>query len=843
LFHIKQRIGLCIKKIIFKGINLVLQFIISILRINLTVICITGIQLFYFSNSVNAQNCPPNIDFETGAFTGWTCYTGFTAEVNGQNVITLSPSGGPVANRHTMINSYSGNGLDEYGEFPISCPNGSGHSIKLGNNSGGGQAEGISYEFTIPANQQSFNLIYNYAVVFEDPEHQEYEQPRMEIEIMNVTDNVKISCSSFAFFPNGSSLPGFNLSLNSTGDTPVWFKDWSAVSINLDNHAGKTIRLFFKTADCTFRRHFGYAYIDVNTACSGKLTGSSYCPDDTLVNVVAPYGYQAYRWFNSSFSQVLGTQQTLSLSPLPVPGTTVAVVLFPYNGYGCRDTLYAELNDDLHYIPQAGNDTVSCNNEPVQIGGIPNPGIIYRWLPVGGLSNPLTSNPFAIPVHSTMYTVTTMSTGGGCIQKDSVLVRASAINDSLYFSGKDNFCIGTGDSAVLRVTLTDSIQWYKDDIPIPGARFSIYHVTESGTYHAVLSNLGGCRLKTSLKTINISSKPRAGFIADTSRYCLAENIFRFTNTSSNTVGVMQYKWKFGDGTQANTRDVAHSYTRPGIYEVKLIVTANGICSDSVMSVIEVYPSPEPLFAATSSCINLPVSIINNTIDSGRYPVNYVWNFGNGVTSLLRNPPSPVYFLPGVYNISLSVNSALCPSPIRIARQQIIIEKPEPGIRYPLKIAVENLLLQLEARQIGNVFLWKPADGLNSSSSRMPVFRAMEDKSYNIEMKTGRGCVTVDTQLVVVIKNIGIYVPGAFTPDNNGLNDLLKPVLFGIKTLLHFKVYNRWGKLMFQSNNADAGWDGMYKGIRQEMNTYTWLLEAIGADGRKYVKSGTVVLIR
>ena len=111
------------------------------------------------------------------------------------------------------------------------------------------------------------------------------------------------------------------------------------------------------------------------------------------------------------------------------------------------------------------------------------------------------------------------------------------------------------------------------------------------------------------------------------------------------------------------------------------------------------------------------------------------------------------------------------------------------------------------------------------------------------MKTGRGCVTVDTQQVVVIKNIGIYVPGAFTPDNNGLNDLLKPVLFGIKTLLHFKVYNRWGKLMFQSNNADAGWDGMYKGIRQEMNTYTWLLEAIGADGRKYVKSGTVVLIR
>ncbi len=61
----------------------------------------------------------------------------------------------------------------------------------------------------------------------------------------------------------------------SVSNAPIWYKDWTAVSINLDGLAGKTIRLFFKTADCTFRRHFGYAYIDVNAECSGEFVGAT----------------------------------------------------------------------------------------------------------------------------------------------------------------------------------------------------------------------------------------------------------------------------------------------------------------------------------------------------------------------------------------------------------------------------------------------------------------------------------------------------------------------------------------------------------------------------------------
>ena len=111
---------------------------------------------------------------------------------------------------------------DFYGGFPVLCPNGSGHSVKLGNNQGGAQADGLSYEFTIPANMNTYSLTYHYAVVFQDPRHQIYEQPRLEIEVMNTTDNQLIDCSSFTFIPFGSPLPGFFLSTQGQDTTDVW---------------------------------------------------------------------------------------------------------------------------------------------------------------------------------------------------------------------------------------------------------------------------------------------------------------------------------------------------------------------------------------------------------------------------------------------------------------------------------------------------------------------------------------------------------------------------------------------------------------------------------------------
>ena len=790
-----------------------------------------------------AQDCPPNIGFENGNFAGWVCYTGHVAAIAGSNVITFDYSGGPVPNRQTMYSANPGAGLDEYGGFPKNCPNGSGYSIKLGNNEPGTEAEGVSYDFTIPAGADIYNLIYNYAVVFQDPGHRPFEQPRLDLVITNLSDNQLISCSSFSFFAVESPLPGFELSPNPGGNTPVWFKQWTAVSVNLDGLAGKTIRLFFKTADCTFRRHFGYAYIDVNTECSDKFVGANFCPDDTAVSVTAPYGYQNYTWYNSTFTQVLGNGQTLTFAPPPSVGTTIAVVLEPYAGYGCVDTLFTTLSDTLAYQANAGPDLPSCNKAQVQLGVPPKAGFVYRWDPPAGLSAADISNPLANPDLTTTYVLTTVHDGGGCRSTDTVIVFAALLDTSLELIGKPTWCIGSGDSTVLQVKPADSIQWYKNNIAIPGANQTILRVTETGTYFAVIFSRYGCSLSTRSQEVDISSIPVPGFTIDKPTQCMVNNKFVFTNTSTNAVGPMQYKWIMGDGFTATSRNLTYSFKSPGTYEVVLVVRSSSACADSISRTVVIHPNVFAAFAVDPVCINNPVLPVNNTVDPGTSPVFYLWDFGNGQTSTLRNPPVQVYPVAGNYVMSLTVSSAQCPFPLSIQKRFVMVEKPAAGINNPEAYAVAGLPLTLEARPIGVDVLWTPATNLDNPAVYDPVFTGSAEKTYTIRLKTIAGCITIDTQVVKVNKNIVIYVPNAFTPNKDGLNDLLKPFMIGIKELSYFKIFNRWGELVFETHDPKKGWDGTFKGQPVQTHTLVWMLEGIGADNKTYHAKGSTVLIR
>jgi gliding motility-associated-like protein len=792
--------------------------------------------------NTSAQNCPPNIDFESASFNGWLCHTGNVQAIGSTNVISLAPAS-PSSGRHTMLASFPGNGLDPYGGFPVNCPNGSGNSIKLGNDIGGAEAEGVSYEFTIPANRNEYNLIYNYAVVFQDPNHQQHEQPRMEIEIMNLTDNERISCSSFAFFPFGTPLPGFKLSPNPGSSTPVYYKEWSAVSINLDGKAGKRIRLFFKTSDCTFRRHFGYAYIDVNSECSGRFEGASFCPDDTAVNVIAPYGYQNYAWYNSDFSQLLGGQQVLSFMPPPAFTTQVAVVLTPYNGYGCLDTLYTTIKNDLVVIADAGKDTVSCNKSPVPIGGQPMLGVKYSWSPVAGLSNPDIANPVAVPDTTTTYVLTARSKGGGCVTTDTVVVKASLVDNTIRLLGKASYCIGSGDSAVLVVEQADSIQWYKNGVAIAGATQPVYKPMQSGLYDAELFGGNGCKLRTIQQPIEVVSIPVPRFVVNNPQQCLFGNSFAFTNTSTNEVGPINSRWVMGDGTELTTKDVIHTYAKAGVYKVTLITSSSNICFDSTFMTITVFQNAIGVFNVQPTCVNLPVTFTNKTADTLGSPISYLWTFGNGQTSALRNPPALVYNTTGNYRITLTVSTPQCPSPQHVSTKTLVIENPKPAIAYPLQYAVINLPLDLQARSFGGTVLWNPTVNLDNAKSYTPIFKGNKEQLYTIEVTAASGCVTVDTQVVKIVKSIEIYVPNAFTPDGDGRNDVLRPVTFGIKQLRYFRIYNRFGQLLYQSQQTATGWDGMYKGVRQEMQTVVWVVEALGVDGNVQIKKGTTVLIR
>ena len=1042
-----------------------------------------------------SAQCPPNLDFEEGNFNGWRCWLGTTYLVGGFNFIDLSLVGAPVAGRHTMLDAFPGNGIDQYGLFPQNCPNGSGHSIKLGNNTittPTTRAQGVSYTFTIPPGQNEYNLIYHYAVILHLPTHSDEEKPRFVVTVENVTDGTILPCPLDPFIP-GNFLPGF---FDSPVNPDVKCKNWAAASINLDGLAGKTIRIFFKTATCTPAGHFGYAYIDINSECTSSFTGAVFCPDDAFINVTAPYGYQDYTWYNSTFTAVLGNTQTINFTPPPPPGTQIAVVVDPYNGYGCRDTLYANLIDTLTIQSQAGPDKLSCNGAPVQLGAIPTPNYVYSWTPAAGLSNPNISNPIATPAVTTQYILTTTNAGGGCASRDTVDVTVSTIDNTLTLIGPAAFCPDGTQSAILQVLPHDSIQWYHNTIAIPGATQTQYNVLQSGNYHATLFTFTGCSLSTVSRTITVYPMPDAAFIVNTTDQCLANNQFVFTNTSTISSGSLQFDWDLGDGNLANTANVNHSYTLPGTYIVKMVATSNNGCKDSSFFTVNVFtmpvagfttnvadqcfkdnqfvftntssiatgtiqynwdmgngttftsanvnysytqygtyivklvvtsdkgckdsvsftvrvfatplsafsvntaeqcfkdnqfvftnnssvlsgilnytwdmgdantysikdvthsytqpgtytvkllavtdngcrdssffnvivnPQPFAAFAinaaeqcftnnqfvftntsnilwgsmqyawdlgngttgsavnatlsyllpgdymvklvATSDkgcvddssfsvrtyplanadfdiarqpvCINTDVPFINKTIDNIYNNIVYLWDFGNGDIGSGRNPVYG-YPAPGNYTVRLAVHLPLCPLDVTTKQVNMNIEAPVPGIRYPDETAIFNFPKQLQARHVGTSVLWKPATSLDNRISYSPVFKGITSTLYTIELKTPVGCVTVDTQFVYALRKVEIYVPTSFTPDNNGQNDYLRPLLYGFDRVNYFRIFDRWGKLLYEMRSDRPGWDGMKNGKRQEMQTLVWMIEAVDVDGIVHRKQGTTILLR
>lgn len=624
--------------------------------------------------SATAQDCPSNIDFENGTFAGWTCHVGFVVDRNNRNIINISPASLPAFDRHTIYACSPANGLDPYGKFPINSPNGSNYAVKLGNESGGALAEGISYEFTIPANQDIFTIIYHYAIVFQKPDHLEHQQPRFEVEVTNVTKNEEIGCSSFEFRPFDPLTPGFDTTFDPVNNITVWYKDWTSVSINLDGHAGETIRLFFKVADCTFFDHYSYAYIDVNTECNGEFPAAKYCPDDTLITLAAPPGYQNYTWYDRTFTQILGKTQTINVPPQLLAGGAIPVEIIPSFGYGCIDTFYAKAAQTFSITANGGPDMFSCNNDSVIIGGASAPGLVYNWSPAQGLSDPAAANPLANPGSPTSYILTVNSIGGGCTDRDTIFVNKSFVNDSLMLTGDPNYCIGSGTPPFLNVQYADSIQWFRDNVAMSIVDQQGYQPSESGIYYAILFNQDGCRAITNKQIINIDT-------------------------------------------------------------------------------------------------------------------------------------------------------------------------PQKGINYPVQYTVAGLPTTLNARDFGDIILWEPPFNLSDPSLVSPVFTGNTDQSYTIEIKTNSGCITIDTQLVKIAPRPDIYVPTAFSPNQDGRNDILRPILIGIKELRYFKIFNRWGQLVFETKTSGVGWDGKLKGEAVPVQAVVWMAEGLGWDNKVYARKGTSTIVK
>lgn len=321
-----------------------------------------------------AQANTPNIGFEEGTFDHWECYTGL---VGPDGTVSVSPTP-PTFRRQTIYGKESASLLDRFGLFPVLCPNGSNYSIQLGSEDTSKEAERVTYTFTVPKGN-AYSIIFNYAVVLENPRHLSFQQPKFTAQVYDVTDDKYIDCPSFDFVAS-SDLPGFKLSKEKgPKGEPIFYKDWSTATIDLRGYLGKTIRLEFTANDCTLGGHFGYAYLDLDENVGSSISGNTYCAGQKSITLYAPNGFAAYDWYNADFSKQIGTGQSITISPPPPDLTTYAIKILPYPELGCVDTVYTVIykNDEsfklsvldtIYGCPAAGVDltaaTVTAGSSP-----------------------------------------------------------------------------------------------------------------------------------------------------------------------------------------------------------------------------------------------------------------------------------------------------------------------------------------------------------------------------------------------------------------------------------------------------------------------------------------------
>ena len=329
--------------------------------------------------------------------------------------------------------------------------------------------------------------------------------------------------------------------------------------------------------------------------------------------------------------------------------------------------------------------------------------------------------------------------------------------------------------------------------------------------------------------------------------------YQFTNLSTappgKPFGRQSFIWDFGDNTPQipdDTSSLDHSYNNPGTYIVRLILVDTAYCNfpDTATKTVRVSPQAKAQFVTPSTGCAPYTAIFNNTSLGG---LQFFWDFGDGSTSTDADP-THVYANPGKYTIHmLELDSTTCNK--RDSTQQTITVSGSPTAAFTFAPAppVANEPITFTNGSTGGVsYTWSFGDGDSAIQTTVDTIRHLY-----IETETWPVCLVATNQFrcmdtvchqVATLINPLLDVPNAFTPGRFGQNAQLKVMGFGI-THMTFRIYNRWGKLVFQSLDPAIGWDGTYGGILQPMDVYAYTLEADFSNGKHVSKKGDITLVR
>lgn len=345
----------------------------------------------------------------------------------------------------------------------------------------------------------------------------------------------------------------------------------------------------------------------------------------------------------------------------------------------------------------------------------------------------------------------------------------------------------------------------------------------TSTMYTVTASLGACSLSQNVM-VNVDLPAQIVACNDT-EMCLNDTV------QLSVTGVTNYLW--APSASLSNANISNPLAFPSVTTTYTVTGLSpcGITTDTVVVTVH----PLPVADAYPDTIICPWSMTTLYASGG---IQYLW-FGDGLVTdtgaqvIVAPPVDSVVYMVVVSDQFGCVDTAYTsvdhfPIPHAYAGDDITIHLYDS--------------IQLAASG-GTTFVWSPSYGLSDTSVCCPWANPEETTCYNVIVTTANGCVDNDTICVTVDDNPYVYLPNAFSPNRDGKNDILNIIHLGIFNLEDFRIYDRWGELVYETNDIKKGWNGFYKNEPAPVGVYVYYISGSGHNNKRVALTGNVTLIK
>lgn len=541
-----------------------------------------------------------------------------------------------------------------------------------------------------------------------------------------------------------------------------------------------------------------------NASCGIAADGS------IMLSVAGGSPGYTYLWSNGATSQ--------NISNLSGGNFTVTVT----DSHQCKDTLAAVLHNAgaLQVSLSSVNDSCYGTSRGISIVTASGATPPYTYLWSGGqTSDTITQLPAGI------YTVTVFDNVNCTITGSDTITQPSAIQISDAVTNLS--CYGRADGAI-QITATGGNPGYSY-LWAGGETTNMISNLPAGSYSVSVADQFNCQVSKApivvtepgLLTLTMAATPQA-----------CDNILDGTVSVATSGGTRAYVYQWNLGY----RDSSITGLPVGTYGVTVTDAHNCTAVDSATVVFA------PSFTVGAAVVDPLCSPVNNgsivPAPAGGTPgYSYVWSNGSTAAALQQ-------LVPGRYVVTVTdARGCSLSDTFLLQYQNILTVKIDTDQTIDLGSSTQ---LTAQVNRGGDLtFMWTPAYQLSCAGCQSTEAAPIQTTQYSIQVSDSSGCIAVDSATIYVRKTYDVYIPNAFSPNNDGRNDYFE--IYGKKSSWKYvavRIFDRWGELVFESTDLNFKWDGTYKGQLVEPNVYVYVLDLTFADGHSIAaQRGSITLIR